>query len=283
MRRRDFVALIGIAAAARRRPAFANASKKIPFVGVLWHAASAEEEDVYLSVMLKAFHDLGYVEGKNIVLEHRFPAENPERFRELARELVEAKPDVILAVTTLGAIELKKVTNTIPIVLVLGADPVGNGLVESLARPGGNVTGLSYMLSSEMNGKRLELLKEAVPKLSRVALLVDPTIQFRDRMIKDYQVAAEALGLSLWPAEITAANDIEPVFSKIVQDRADGLIWATGSLLFVLRERIGAAAIARKLPAIVAAAEQVPYGLLMSSGVDLPDFSVVEWPTPIKY
>lgn len=224
MRRRDFVALIGIAAAARRRPAFANASKKIPFVGVLWHAASAEEEDVYLSVMLKAFHDLGYVEGKNIVLEHRFPAENPERFRELARELVEAKPDVILAVTTLGAIELKKVTNTIPIVLVLGADPVGNGLVESLARPGGNVTGLSYMLSSEMNGKRLELLKEAVPKLSRVALLVDPTIQFRDRMIKDYQVAAEALGLSLWPAEITAANDIEPVFSKIVQDRADGLI-----------------------------------------------------------
>jgi putative tryptophan/tyrosine transport system substrate-binding protein len=134
------------------------------------------------------------------------------------------------------------------------------------------VTGLSYMLSSEMNGKRLELLKEAVPKLSRVALLVDPTIRFRDRMIKDYQIAAEALGLSLWPAEITAANDIEPVFSKIVQDRADGLIWVTGSLLFVLRARIGAAAVARKLPAMVATAEQVPYGVLMSYGPDIPDF-----------
>jgi putative ABC transport system substrate-binding protein len=114
----------------------AQQSKNIPTVGVLWHAGSAEEEDVYLTVLVKTFNDLGYIEGKNIHLDHRFPAENPERFRTLARELVEAKPDIIIAVTLLGALELKKATSTIPIVFVLVPDPIGSGLAESLARPG---------------------------------------------------------------------------------------------------------------------------------------------------
>ena len=117
-------------------------------------AANAEEEDVYLSVLLKAFHDLGYVEGKNIILEHRFPAENLELFRTFARELVAIKPEVIIAVTTLGAIELKKATSTIPIVLVLGSDPIDAGLVDRLDHPGGNVTGLS-ILSNDLDAKRL--------------------------------------------------------------------------------------------------------------------------------
>ena len=136
---------------------------------MLWHAGSAEEEDVYLSVLRKAFNDLGYIEGKNIQLEHRFPAENPDRFRTLARELVESKPDAIIAVTVLGAAELKKLTSTIPIVFILVADPVGFGFVESLARPGDNATGLSLM-AIDLSGKRLALLKEAVPNLSRVAI-----------------------------------------------------------------------------------------------------------------
>jgi putative tryptophan/tyrosine transport system substrate-binding protein len=160
MRRRTFIGFLGSAAAAW--PFLARAqqsSNKIPVVDVLWHAGSADEEDVYLSVLVKAFNDLGYIEGKNIHLDHRFPAENPERFRVLARELVETKPDAIIAVTSLGAGELKKITSTIPIVFVLSADPVGFGLVESLARPGGNVTGLSLM-SLDLSGKRLELLKE---------------------------------------------------------------------------------------------------------------------------
>jgi putative ABC transport system substrate-binding protein len=223
--------------------------------------------------LLKAFHDLGYVEGKNIVLEHRFPAENLELFRTFAQELVAIKPEVIIAVTTLGAIELKKATSTIPIVLVLGSDPIDAGLVDRLDHPGGNVTGLS-ILSNDLDAKRLELLKEAAPKLSRVALLVDPTYRtvFRDRQIKNHKDAAQTLGLSLWPMEITGAGDIEPVFSKIAQEGADGLIWSGGSLLFALRASLAAAALAHRLPAIVAAAEEVPGGLLMSYGPDIPDF-----------
>jgi putative tryptophan/tyrosine transport system substrate-binding protein len=138
MKRRQFIRLISAAAVAW--PAAARAqqsSNKIPIVGVLWHAADAEEEDVYLSPLRKAFNDLGYVEGKNLRLEHRFPAENIDQFQTMAQELVNLKPDVIIAVTAVGAVDVKKLTNTIPIVFVVVADPIGTGLVESLAHPGG--------------------------------------------------------------------------------------------------------------------------------------------------
>jgi putative tryptophan/tyrosine transport system substrate-binding protein len=170
VRRREFIK--GIAGAAAAWPLAARAqqsSNKIPVVGVLWHAGSAEEEEVYLSVLVKAFNDLGYLEGKNIHLDHRFPAENPDHFRILARELVDERPDVIIAVTTLGLIEVKGATGTIPIVFVLGRDPVRDGFVESLGHPGGNATGTSLM-TNDLSGKRLEILREAVPNLSRVAL-----------------------------------------------------------------------------------------------------------------
>ena len=237
---------------------------------MLWHAADAEEEDVYLSVLQKAFHDLGYVEGKNIVLEHRFPAENPDRFRALARELVDAKPDAIIAVTALGAVELKKLTDTIPIVFVLVADPVGFGLVQSLAHPGGNATGPSLM-TIDLSGKRLELFKEAVPNLSRVAILTGVTDPFRDRTVKAYQASGERLGLSMWPVEIKRPEDIEPAFSKIAQDGANGIIFGLGAL-FVQRVRIGKFALAHKIPVMTHIAEAVPPGLLLSYGQDYPDF-----------
>ena len=154
MRRRTFFSILAGAVAARTLPAAAQQSKSIPTVGVLWHAGSAQEEEIYLSVLVKAFNDLGYVEGKNIHLDHRFPAENPDRFRTLARELVDTKPDVIIAVIALGAVELKKLTETIPIVFVLVGDPVGFGLVKSLSEPGGNLTGISLM-TIDLTGKRL--------------------------------------------------------------------------------------------------------------------------------
>jgi putative tryptophan/tyrosine transport system substrate-binding protein len=273
MKRRQFITLVGGAAAAWPLAASAqqSPSNKIPVVGVLWHAASAEEEEVYLSVLVKAFNDLGYAEDKNIHLDHRFPAENPERFRVLARELVEAKPDVIIAVTWLGASEVKKATDSIPTVFVLVNDPVGFGFVQSLAHPGGNMTGPSLM-AIDLSGKRLELLKEAVPNLSRVAVLTDVTDPFRDRIVKAYQTSGERLGISLWPVLISKPDDIEPVFAKIAEDHANGVVRGTGSLMFVQRARIGVAALAHGLPIMSYIAEEVPYGHLMSYGQDLPDF-----------
>jgi putative ABC transport system substrate-binding protein len=256
MRRRDFLKVICVSGLAW--PAIAlgqQSSKKIPVVGVLWHAGRAEEEDVFLAVVQKAFNDLGYVEGKNIRLEHRFPAEKPERFRVLAQELVEAKCDAIIGVTGLGAVELHKATKTIPVVFILVADPVGAGLVASLAHPGGNLTGVSP-ITIDLSGKRLALLKEAVPTISRVAFLVDVTDPFRERAIKAHQAAAEALGITLWLAELTAPDDIEPLFAKLVEQGAHGVVWGNGALLFNERRRIGKAALANKLPAVVAIAEE---------------------------
>jgi putative ABC transport system substrate-binding protein len=272
MKRRQFITLIGGAAAALPLAARAQQStNKIPVVGVLWHAASAEEEDVPLRVLVKAFRDLGYVEGQNIHLDQRFPAENPEQFRKLGQELVNANPAVIMAITLIGAVALKNLTSSIPIVFVFVPDPVGFGLVNSLARPGGNVTGPSLM-TVDLSGKRLELLKQVVPGLSRVALLTDTkTDASRERTVNAYKAAAEALGIALWPVDIAGPEDIEPVFAKIVQDHADAVVRGTsGGLFFNLRARIGAAAIAHKLPVVAELAEEVPSGYLMSYGQDLP-------------
>src|SRR5215471_8633503 len=244
MKRRQFITLIGGASAAWPLAARAQQSKNIPTVGVLWHAGSAEEEDVYLRILVKAFNDLGYVDGKNIHLDQRFPAENPELFRKLGQELVDAHPALLIAITTIGAVTLKKLTSSIPIVFVFVTDPLGFGLVDSLARPGGNATGPSLM-AVDLSGKRLELLKQVVPGLSRVALLTDlKTDATRERTIKANQAAAEALGITLWPVGIAGAEDVEPVFDKIAQDHADGVVRGTsGGLFFSLRARIGAAAI----------------------------------------
>jgi putative tryptophan/tyrosine transport system substrate-binding protein len=222
-------------------------------------------------VLVKAFNDLGYVDGKNIHLEHRFPAENPERFRILAQERVDEKPNVIIAVTNLGAVEAKRATSTIPIVVAVGFDPVGMGLVESLAHPGGNVTGLS-LIATDLSGKRLGLFREAVPSLSRVALLIDPTNTMKQRTIQVHQTAAEALGISLRPVEILTPDDIEPMFAKIADDHDDGIVRGPGSAQFNWRARIGASALKHRLPVMTYVAEEVPYGHLMSYGQDLPDF-----------
>jgi len=272
MKRRQFITLLGGAAAARPLAARAQQStNKVPLVGVLWHAGSAEEEDVYLRILVKAFNDLGYVDGKNIHLDQRFPAENPELFRKLGQELVDAHPALLIAITTIGAVTLKKLTSSIPIVFVFVTDPLGFGLVDSLARPGGNATGPSLM-AVDLSGKRLELLKQVVPGLSRVALLTDlKTDATRERTIKANQAAAEALGITLWPVGIAGAEDVEPVFAKIAQDHADGVVRGTsGGLFFSLRARIGPAAIAHKLPLITYDANEMPHGPLLSYG---PDFS----------
>ncbi len=271
-RRRDFIGLVSSAAAVLPFAASAQQpSNKIPVVGVLWHAGSAEEEDVYLPVVMKAFNDLGYIDGKNIRLVHRFPAENPDRFQMMARKLVDLKPDAIIAVTAIGAVDVKKLTSTIPMVFVIVADPIGAGLVEGLAHPGGNATGLS-MMAVDLSGKHLALLKEAVPTLSRVGIVVDAGYPFKARIITSYEKAARDLGMSLSLSEMSGPDDLEPVFAKMMTDRADGFALTLGPLLFNLRARIGASALAHRLPGICFVGEEVPYGFLMSYGQDFPDY-----------
>ncbi len=270
MKRRAFITFLGGAAVAYPLAIQAQQPKKVRRIGVLWHAGSAQEEDVYLRVLTKAFNDLGYVEGKNIELEHRFPAEQPELFRTLARELVESKVDVIVTVTALGAVMVRQATSTIPVVFVLVSDPVGDGLVESLARPGGNATGLSLMLV-DLAGKRLALLKEAVPNLTRVALLIDPRELTAPRMIAANLNAAKVLGLLLRPVEVTTPDAIEKAFSAIAQDGFESAI-VIGSMMFNERVRVGSSALAYRMPTLAIIGEMVPHGLLMSYGQDFPDY-----------
>jgi putative tryptophan/tyrosine transport system substrate-binding protein len=188
----------------------------------------------------------------------------------MAAELVNGAADVIVAVTTDGALALKGLTSAIPIVFVLVPDPVAMGLVGSLPRPGGNLTGLS-LLSNDVSGKRLALLKEAVPHLSTVALLYNPTEVSASRVIKANEAASRPLGLSLSPVGIPNAEAIEPAFEQMERDRVDGAV-IIGSMMFNERARVGAAALAHRLPSTCIVAEMVPYGLLMSYGQDFPDY-----------
>jgi putative ABC transport system substrate-binding protein len=270
MRRREFITLLSGAAAAWPLPTRAQRRKPKPRVGVIWHAADAKQEAEYLGALTKAFHELGYVEGKDIELIHRFPAEQPERFRAFAQELVDSRVDVIVAVTGLGAKEAKRATSTIPIVLVADPDPVGNGLVESLARPGGNVTGLSLM-TLDVSGKRIAQLKEIVPKLARLALVLDPRDPFSKPSSAANERAAKAAGCSTQIFEVTTVDEIERAFSAIAHDGFDGA-YVLGAPMYNERVQVGASATAHKVPTMAGNAEQVPYGLLLSYGPDFPDY-----------
>src|SRR2546423_3876353 len=162
MGRRQFITLVGGAAAAWPLAALAQLSKKTPRVGVLWHAGSAEEEAIYLGAFLEGLKGLGYIDGKTISLEHRFPNEIPERFIELGAELAALKPDVLVAVTRPAAMAAQRATTTIPIVFIVVPDPIGTKLVNSLARPGGNITGLTH-IAVELSAKRLALSRKYSP------------------------------------------------------------------------------------------------------------------------
>jgi len=270
MRRRDFLALAAGTVAASSSGSWAQQAA-VPHIGVLWHAGSAEEEDIYLSVVRNAFGDLGYIDGKTIVLEHRFPAEQADRFRSMAQELVAKKPDVIVAVTELGARELRKATSTIPIVVVLSPDPIAAGLIESLAHPGGNVTGLSLM-SVDLSGKRLALLKEAVPNISRVTLMVDPKDPSSKRVVASSVSAAKDLSLELRIAEVTSPATIDAALAEAVAAGSEALITGAGPLMFNERARIGSFVSAKRLPTEVAVAEMLPFGPLLSYGQDFPEY-----------
>jgi putative ABC transport system substrate-binding protein len=268
MRRREFVGGLG-SLALSAGVAHGQQSRHIPVVGVLWHAGNADEERENFSVLTKAFAELGYVEGKSITFAHKFPAEDPARFRSLARELVDSKVDVIIAVTAAGAKALKDIPSAIPVVFVIEPDPIGDGLAASLAHPGGHMTGLS-LLTNDLSGKRMAMLKEAVPDLASVALLNSKDVA-TPRVIAAHANAAKDLGLSFQALEISAPDAIEAAFAGLQRDGVRGAI-VNGSLLFNERVRVGTLALAHKIPTLGVIAEMVPYGLLMSYGQDFPDY-----------
>ena len=271
MRRRDFIAFVATSALPSTRSAMAQSGRKIARVGVLWHAGSAEEEREYLTVLVKAFGDLGYIEGKNIEFLHKFPAEQIDRYPTLAKELVDSNVDVAIAVSPVGAITLKRLTSTIPIVFVIMPDPIAAGLVASLSHPGGNLTGLS-LLTIDLSGKFLALLKEAVPNLSSVALFLDSQYSVMQRQtVPAYTAATKALGLSFRSVVIPAPEAIEPAFAQAQSDHVDGVI-VNGPMFFNERARVGTSALAHGMPTISFIGETVPYGLLMSYGQDFPDY-----------
>jgi putative ABC transport system substrate-binding protein len=266
MRRREFITFLGGAAAAWPLAARGQTRVKIPRIGVLWHAGSAEEEAIYLDAVRQGLSDFGYVEGQNIILENRFPAENPERFVSLAAELAALNVNVLVAINRIAALAAQRATTTIPIVFVAVPDPVGSKLVASFAHPGGNITGLSNF-AHDLTAKRVEFLKTTVPNVSRVALLVNPNDRDSAKIyLEEGRTAAEKLGLILLPIEIRTRDDLVPAFSKMGDDQIDGVVEAQDGLFFVTRKDIADLAMARRLPLLVFSRETAEAGALASYG-----------------
>jgi putative ABC transport system substrate-binding protein len=267
MRRREFITLLGGAAAAWPFAAYAQQPRKVPRIGVLWHAGSAEEEASNFTALVKGFSDLGYIEGGNIILEHRFPNEMPERFRSMAAELVASGIDVLIGVGANAAPYAKNATTTIPVVFVLVSDPIGSGLVKSLARPEGNVTGVSNY-AADLIGKRLELFKEITSGLSRVALLVNANAQISSAYIDAFKAATANLGLFGGTYPWRSPDDLVPAFDAMKQADIRGLITCPDGLAFTYRNVIARLAIERRLPLSSWSRETLMAGALMSYGAD---------------
>jgi len=248
----------------------AQQPKKIAKVGFFLAstpAAAAHNVEAFRQGM----RELGYVEGKTFVLELRHGEGRAERLPELARELVGLKMDVIVASTDVAIAAVKRETQTIPIVMAISSDPVGTGFVASLARPGGNVTGNST-ISPELSGKRLELLREVVPGLSRVAFLWNPDVRGAVLDYKETEGAAGSLHLQLQSVEVVRAEDLDRAFSAVTKERAQALIMpAANPVGFANRGQIASFAQKNRLPSMYAQREYVDAGGLMSYGPSTPD------------
>lgn len=266
VRRRDLIKVIAGSAVAWPLCVRAQQSPKIPRIGVLWHAGNEEEEALYLGALRQGFTVIGYVEGKNFVLENRFAAEQYERFNSLAAELVAAKVDVLVAVTVPAARAAQQATTTIPVVFVVVSNPVGFKLVDSLARPGRNMTGLSNV-SVDLSGKRLELFKEVVPGLSQVALLSNPSFPLTPRLLNDHRAAARSLGLLVQEVQASTPDAIEPAFASVT--KRSGLVLLPDTMFFNERKRIAELALAHRVPSLCWLADITDAGLLMSYGPNL--------------
>jgi ABC-type uncharacterized transport system substrate-binding protein len=255
--------VFGVAVAQAQQPS------KIIRLGYL-AVTSPSTEKSRVAAFRQGVRELGYVEGKNIVIEWRYAEGKLDRLKELAAELVRLKVDVIVTGGSTSTRSAKEATNTIPIVMAQDPDPVGNGFVASLARPGGNITGLAT-LAPELSGKLLELLKEIVPRLSRVAVLGTSTNPGTAQVLKEMELPAGALRVQIQYLDVLSSKDIETAFRTASKGRADAVLVLVGPVLFSQRTQVAELAAKSRLPAIYYRQEFVEAGGLMTYGVSFTD------------
>ena len=243
---------------------------KVPRIGY-FSAGSPSSAPHLLEAFRKGLRELGWVEGQNIVIDYRFAEGRFDRLPDLAAELVRLKVDIIVAVPTPAAAAAKNATETIPIVMINVGDPVGLGLIASLARPGGNVTGSSYSVGLEIIGKQLELLKETVPKVRRVAILWNPANPSHPLVVRELNVAARSLGVQLQFLEARGPNEFEGAFAAMAKERMGALLVVPDSVSFLHRTRLADLAARSHLPAAYGLRGHVDAGGLMSYGPDSAD------------
>lgn len=262
MKRRQFI--VSMAAAALPAMVRAQQAGRVPTVAYLWHAGNAQEEEPYYGALREGFARLGYREGRNLNLVHRFPNEIPDRFRSMAEELVAMNVDVLMG-GAIAADYLKRATSRIPIVFMFVADPEGQKLVQSVAEPGGNATGVSNF-GRDIAGKRLELLKELVPNLSRVAFLINSNIPTAAMYVRVMNEAAAQLKLKLHTFEARALNEMEPAFDAMVKAGMQAATVAQGGTAFQARHLNPKLALERRLPLLAYSRETFESGALASYG-----------------
>jgi putative tryptophan/tyrosine transport system substrate-binding protein len=241
---------------------------KIPRIGYISGTGSASDPGPYVEALRQGLRDLGYVEGKSFVIEYRGAEGKLDRIPSLVNELVQLKVDVLVVPIPSAIRAAKQATKTIPVVMVTGLDPVETGLVDSLARPGGNITGLAT-LAQDLSGKRLELLKEVVPRLSRVGVLRNPDDSTAAIALKEYEAAARVLKIQLQSIDVQGSNpDLEGAFQTAAKGRAGALITVTTAPLFLQRKRVAELAIKNRLPSLYQGSAWVEAGGLMSYSTD---------------
>jgi len=268
MKRREFIALIGGVVTGWPLAARAQGLNP-PRVGYLFTSKKAEGEGLW-EACRQGLRQLGYREGENIILEPRWTEGHQERLPGLVKELLGLNVAILVTAATPASLAAKAATNTTPIVFVAVADPVSVGLVASLAQPGGNVTGLS-LLTSDLSGKRLELLREIVRNVSRVAILMNPDNASNTIFLKQPRLAAQKLGIELDASDARRPDDIEKAFAAAASEHADALIVFDDPVLWSYRRRIVSIAEAQKLPTMYGYSDFVDDGGLISYGPDRPD------------
>jgi putative tryptophan/tyrosine transport system substrate-binding protein len=248
----------------------AQEPKKVPRIGLLTARARADG-GFYIDAFVKGLGELGWVDGKNVVIEYRWAEGKPERLTAFAAELVQLKVDVIFAAATIPVLAARDATKTIPIVVASAGDPVEIGLVESLSRPGRNITGLSYGVGSEVFGKQLELLRETVPTMRRVAVLSNPANPSYAPAIRDVKTAARLMGVQLQLLAVRGPLEFEGAFAAMARERADALLVVSDAILASQRTRLNELVVRSRLPAIYGLREHTEAGGLMSYSADIRD------------